>query len=594
MEDCYSAPLAVESLAGVQVLVSWPCAESPGCTSPVCLCMRVHGSLRNGQPWTPCFPQWLGTRHPNSLFRKTQNSAYTRKNHPAQLPSPIPHGPHTLCHTVSTFPMVLTHFLTQCLYGNPPVPPFSPPGHSRVMATLQSPQYPLLLLLHRYPKLVAQLQKMQVDMMTLAQNWLAGCYVGILPNRVVMQIMDCMLIDGSMVLFRCARGPCPCKDSRRGRPVLEEEAFQRGPLGERLGTDGSGCGGPGQPLLNRHQVGGVSRSPDGLFAQQEREPIRGRPAVRGKRTYGGRPGQRVEDQGTWASRTQKHSEAGYGRPVDRGAWTAKTVKRPRQQPAHPQYANYWAPLTRKRHTMPHSAQPQQTNCWAPRTRKRHQQEHRLQRPTESSNPTQHAKGRTGDFPGPREGATTRRNVTQGVRTGSTTRRECVGAVYSICFSCWNPLYGSAPRIYIAARMASTWLRQEDGNNKRHQCPHNVFAHILAKGGSWAILWTVGWPQRKGIQRHSLPGSAWAAQLGSAPPQTKNTRVFLKQGCRGKRNRLLKSSKQGAFVVQLNAGVVSPGWAPSYRSVRNEGEKHCSSCLVLGVRSYGLPYPDCGH
>ena len=51
--------------------------------------------------------------------------------------------------------------------------------------------------------------------------------------------------------------------------------------------------------------------------------------------------------------------AGYGRPVDRGAWTAKTVKRPRQQPAHPQYANYWASLTRKRHTMPHSAQPQQ-------------------------------------------------------------------------------------------------------------------------------------------------------------------------------------------------------------------------------------------
>ena len=38
---------------------------------------------------------------------------------------------------------------------------------------------------------------------------------------------------------------------------------------------------PGQPLLNRHQVGGVSCSPDGLLAQQEREPIRGRPAVRG-------------------------------------------------------------------------------------------------------------------------------------------------------------------------------------------------------------------------------------------------------------------------------------------------------------------------
>ena len=168
---------------------------------------------------------------------------------------------------------------------------------------------------------------------------------------------------------------------------------------------------PGQPLLNRHQVGGVSRSPDGLSAQQEWEPIRGRPTVRGKRTYGGRPGQRVEEQGTWAA--QKHSEAGNGRPVDRGVWTAKTVKRPRQQPAHPQYADYWAPLTRKRHTMPHSAQSQHTNHWAPRTRKRHQQEHRPQRPTESSDPTQHAKGRTGDRPGPRKGATTRRNVTQG-------------------------------------------------------------------------------------------------------------------------------------------------------------------------------------
>ena len=124
-------------------------------------------------------------------------------------------------------------------------------------------------------------------------------------------------------------------------------------------------------------------------------------------------GQRVEEQGTWAA--QKHSEAGYGRPVDRGVWTAKTVKRPRQQPAHPQYANYWAPLTRKRHTMPHSAQSQHTNHWAPRTRKRHQQ-HRPQRPTESSDPTQHAKGRTGDRSGPRKGATTRRNVTQGGRT----------------------------------------------------------------------------------------------------------------------------------------------------------------------------------
>ena len=47
-----------------------------------------------------------------------------------------------------------------------------------------------------------------------------------------------------------------------------------------------------------------------------------------------------------------------------------------------------------------SAQPQHTNYWAPRTQKRHQQEHQPQRPTESRDLTQHAKGRTGDRPAP--------------------------------------------------------------------------------------------------------------------------------------------------------------------------------------------------
>ena len=86
---------------------------------------------------------------------------------------------------------------------------------------------------------------------------------------------------------------------------------------------------------------------------------------------------------------------------------------------NPQYANYWAPLTRKRHIPPHSAQPQHNNDWAPRMRKRHQQEHRPQRPTERSDPTQHAKGRTGDCPGPRKETTTRRNVTQGGGGGTS-------------------------------------------------------------------------------------------------------------------------------------------------------------------------------
>ena len=115
---------------------------------------------------------------------------------------------------------------------------------------------------------------------------------------------------------------------------------------------------------------------------------------------GGQPGQRVEEQGTGASRARKRGEAGCGRPKDGGVWTAKTVKQPPQQPAQAQYANYWAPLTRKRHILPCPAQPQHINHWAPQMRKRHQHERRPQRPTGSSDPTQHAKGRTGDCPGP--------------------------------------------------------------------------------------------------------------------------------------------------------------------------------------------------
>ena len=108
-----------------------------------------------------------------------------------------------------------------------------------------------------------------------------------------------------------------------------------------------------------------------------------------------------------------HVHRNTARQIMDVVWPDARVKRPWQQPAHPQYANYWAPLTCKQHTMPHSAQPQHTNYWAPRTRKRHQQEHRPQRPTESSDPTQHAKGRTGDRPGPHKETTTGRNVTQG-------------------------------------------------------------------------------------------------------------------------------------------------------------------------------------
>ena len=109
---------------------------------------------------------------------------------------------------------------------------------------------------------------------------------------------------------------------------------------------------------------------------------------------------------------------GAARQAMDGLWTEvcgqqKQSNDPGNNQHNPQYANYWAPLMRKRHIPPHPAQPRHTNDWAPQTRKRHRQEHPPQRPTESSDPTQHAKGRTGDRPGPRKGATTRRNVTRG-------------------------------------------------------------------------------------------------------------------------------------------------------------------------------------
>ena len=73
----------------------------------------------------------------------------------------------------------------------------------------------------------------------------------------------------------------------------------------------------------------------------------------------------------------------------------KASNDPRNNQHNHQYANYWALLTRKRHILPQPAQPRHTNHWALRTRKRHQQEHQPQRPTESSDLTQHAKGRMG-------------------------------------------------------------------------------------------------------------------------------------------------------------------------------------------------------
>ena len=136
----------------------------------------------------------------------------------------------------------------------------------------------------------------------------------------------------------------------------------------------------------------------------------------------------------WRNRARgAHAHGNTARQATDGLWTEACGQQTQSNDPHnnqhnPQYANYWAPLTRKRHIPPHPAQPRDTNDWAPRTRKRHQRQHRPQRPTERSAPTQHAKGRTGDCPGPRKGATTRRTVTQG-RGAVTSGVHCSQAYF---------------------------------------------------------------------------------------------------------------------------------------------------------------------
>ena len=133
----------------------------------------------------------------------------------------------------------------------------------------------------------------------------------------------------------------------------------------------------------------------------------------------GRPGQRVEEQGTWASRTRKRSEAGCGQPEDGGVGTAKTVKRPPQQPAQPpvrqllgaanaQTAHPATSSTAPVHQSLGSANTETTPAGAPAAAA-----DRKQRPDAT------CEGKNG-CPGPRKETTIRGNVTRGARGCHTT------------------------------------------------------------------------------------------------------------------------------------------------------------------------------
>ena len=189
-------------------------------------------------------------------------------------------------------------------------------------------------------------------------------------------------------------GGCACPAARRGlrAPGTQRaEGYVRGPSRRRPRARHGGClgGGGGPP---GRAPGPVPTRPDAG------PPLLSGPDKRGRGNGA---------LGDSAPLKPQHLRRG-------GGWTPHPLK---GAPGGAQTA----------HPPPHSAQPRHTNDWAPRTRKRHQQEHRPQRPTERSDPTQHAKGRTGDCPGPRKGAKTRRNVTQGGGGGHVGSHHWVDA-----------------------------------------------------------------------------------------------------------------------------------------------------------------------
>ena len=91
----------------------------------------------------------------------------------------------------------------------------------------------------------------------------------------------------------------------------------------------------------------------------------------------------------------------------------------------------------------HQHDPQCANYRAPLPRQQRHEEHRPQRPTERSDPTQHAEGRTGDCPGPRKETATRRKG-RGVFWHEATVLVCLplAALFGLSPLCSLTLCGS--------------------------------------------------------------------------------------------------------------------------------------------------------
>ena len=157
----------------------------------------------------------------------------------------------------------------------------------------------------------------------------------------------------------------------------------------------------------------------------------------------------------------------------------------------------------------------------------YRQEHRPQRPTEHSDPTQHAKGRMGDRPGPRKGATTQRNVTQGGLSVSALRLSALpapslaverGTPFSICqvavshhvpnvqlVGAWDTSHKtkSHPRdkVTIARRMAAVLA-------------HRLYAHPVPAAGPELRAVACAWDGRSYAVRLDFSGPQPPHHLGT--------------------------------------------------------------------------------
>ena len=117
------------------------------------------------------------------------------------------------------------------------------------------------------------------------------------------------------------------------------------------------------------------------------------------------------------------------------------------------------------------------------TPKGHQQEHRPQRPTERSDPTQHAKGRTGDCPGPRKETTTRRNATRGLKHA---RPELIG--WPAC----GILYSGRMLRWHASRPAFSKAQSRKQGMLQVLCLLSSLCHLEPKARSKKCdNWTLG-------------------------------------------------------------------------------------------------------